>query len=153
MKQMSLDLGSIPEISHYVYINVIQFFKRFIYFLLYVFHCSCLQTLQKRASDLIKDGCEPPCGCWDLNSGPLEEQSVHLTAEPSHQPVIQFLKSEIPVVWSSWAELSACSAAERKAPWVPCEIREGMGETSLSRCHCSCYLSRGFSTSRRTRAR
>jgi hypothetical protein len=29
--------------------------------------------------------CEPPCGCWDLNSGPLEEQSVLLTPEPSHQ--------------------------------------------------------------------
>jgi hypothetical protein len=27
------------------------------------------------------DGCEPPCGCWDLNSGPLEEQSVLLPAE------------------------------------------------------------------------
>jgi hypothetical protein len=23
---------------------------------------------QERASDLIIDGCEPPCGCWDLNS-------------------------------------------------------------------------------------
>ena len=22
------------------------------------------------------DGCEPPCGCWDLNSGPLGEQAV-----------------------------------------------------------------------------
>jgi hypothetical protein len=32
------------------------------------------------------DGCEPPCGCWDLNSGPLEEQSMLLTAEPSLQP-------------------------------------------------------------------
>jgi hypothetical protein len=21
----------------------------------------------------ITDGCEPPCGCWELNSGPLEE--------------------------------------------------------------------------------
>jgi hypothetical protein len=41
---------------------------------------------QKRASDLITDGCEPPCGCWDLNSGPLEEQSVLLTPEPSLQP-------------------------------------------------------------------
>ena len=29
---------------------------------------------------------EPPCGCWDLNSGPLEEQSVFLPTEPSHQP-------------------------------------------------------------------
>ena len=32
------------------------------------------------------DCCEPPCGCWDLNSGPLEEQSVLLIAEPSRQP-------------------------------------------------------------------
>jgi hypothetical protein len=32
-----------------------------------------------RESDLITDGCEPPCGCWDLNFGPLEEQSGALT--------------------------------------------------------------------------
>jgi len=44
-------------------------------------HCCCLQTHQKRAWDPITDGCEPPCGCWELNSGPLEEQSVLLTAE------------------------------------------------------------------------
>jgi hypothetical protein len=41
---------------------------------------------QKRASDLIMDGCEPPCGCWNLNSGPSEEQSVLLPAESSRQP-------------------------------------------------------------------
>ena len=34
----------------------------------------------------ITDGCEPPCGCWEMNSGPLEEQSMLLTAEPSLQP-------------------------------------------------------------------
>ena len=55
-------------------------------------HCSCLQTPQKRASDLITDDCEPPCGCWDLNLGPLEEHSVLLTTEPSHQPNAGFLK-------------------------------------------------------------
>jgi hypothetical protein len=38
------------------------------------------------ASDFVMDGREPPCGCWDLNSGPLEEQLALLTAEPSHQP-------------------------------------------------------------------
>jgi hypothetical protein len=52
--------------------------------------CSCLQTHQKRASDLITDGCEPPCGCWDLNLGPLEEQSVLLTPEPYLQPILIF---------------------------------------------------------------
>ena len=35
-----------------------------------------LPSSYKRASDLITDGCEPPHGCWELNSGPLEEQSV-----------------------------------------------------------------------------
>ena len=49
-------------------------------------HYRSLQTHQKRASDPITDGCEPPCGCWGLNSGPLEEQSVLLTTEPSLQP-------------------------------------------------------------------
>jgi hypothetical protein len=40
---------------------------------------------QKRASDLVTDGCEPPCGCWHLNSGPSEVQSMLLTTEPSLQ--------------------------------------------------------------------
>ena len=41
---------------------------------------------RKRASDLITDDCELPCGCWKLNSGPLEEQAMLLTTEPSLQP-------------------------------------------------------------------
>ncbi|CAO2602305.1 hypothetical protein LEMLEM_LOCUS11148 [Lemmus lemmus] len=32
------------------------------------------------------DGCEPPCGCWELNSGPLEKQPVLLTTESFLQP-------------------------------------------------------------------
>jgi hypothetical protein len=49
-------------------------------FILYIWvQCCCLQTHQKRAWDPITDGCEPPCGCWELNSGPLEEPSVLLT--------------------------------------------------------------------------
>jgi hypothetical protein len=46
-------------------------------------HCCSLQTHQKRASDPITDGCEPSCVCQELNSGPLEEQSVLFTTEPS----------------------------------------------------------------------
>ena len=34
--------------------------------------------------------CELPCGCWDLNSGSLTEQSVLLTTEPSLQPLTLF---------------------------------------------------------------
>jgi hypothetical protein len=47
---------------------------------------------QKRTPDLIIDGCEPPCGCWELNSGPLEEQPVLLTSEPSFQSPFSALK-------------------------------------------------------------
>ena len=61
----------------------ITFFLRFIS-CMWV-HYSCLLTHQKRASDPVTDGCEPPCGCWELNSSPLEEQSVLLTTKPSLQ--------------------------------------------------------------------
>jgi E3 ubiquitin-protein ligase NEDD4 len=37
-------------------------------------------------------GCEPPCGCWELNSRPLEEQSMLSTAEPSLQSLKGNLK-------------------------------------------------------------
>ena len=32
---------------------------------------------------------ESPCGCWELNPDPLEEQSVLLTAEPTLQPQVR----------------------------------------------------------------
>ena len=38
--------------------------------------------------------CESPCGCWNLNSGPSEERSVLLPAEPSHQPPAHVLISK-----------------------------------------------------------
>ena len=47
---------------------------------------------QKRASDLITGSCEPLCGCWDLNSGLLEEQSVLLPRVISPAPKETFLK-------------------------------------------------------------
>ncbi|XP_075811678.1 all-trans retinoic acid-induced differentiation factor isoform X1 [Microtus pennsylvanicus] len=49
---------------------------------------ACTPAHQKRAPDLITDGCEPPCGCWELNSGPLEEKPVLLTAESFLQPKV-----------------------------------------------------------------
>jgi hypothetical protein len=50
---------------------------------MYEYTRAVFKTYQKRASDPITDGWEPPCGCWELNSGPLEEQLVLLPAEPS----------------------------------------------------------------------
>ena len=34
------------------------------------------------------DSCELPYGCWELNPGPLEEQHVLLTTEPSLQCIM-----------------------------------------------------------------
>jgi hypothetical protein len=49
---------------------------------------ACIYAWQKRASGPIRVGCEPPCSCWELNSGSLEEQPVLLTSEPSLQPLL-----------------------------------------------------------------
>ena len=43
----------------------------------------------QKTPDLIISGYEPPCGCYELNSGPLVEQPVLLTLEPSLQPRMQ----------------------------------------------------------------
>jgi hypothetical protein len=40
----------------------------------------------------VSESCERPFGYWELNLGPLEEQSVLLTAEPFLQPQITALK-------------------------------------------------------------
>lgn len=31
----------------------------------------------------VRDGSEPPCRCWEVNLGPLKEQHVLLTTQPS----------------------------------------------------------------------
>jgi hypothetical protein len=44
---------------------------------------------------VITDSCELSCDCWELNTGPLEEQSVLLITEPSLQlQFLIFLKTE-----------------------------------------------------------
>jgi len=43
----------------------------------------------------IPDSCELPCGCWELNLDPLEEQSVLLSTEPSLQPHATILHKNI----------------------------------------------------------
>jgi hypothetical protein len=86
--------NSFPD-SHIVWLKA-SFHFSFLFFLkIYLFYI-CEYTVaifrhQKRASKPIAGGCEPPRGCWDLNSGALEEQSVPLTAEPSLQPAKSFL--------------------------------------------------------------
>jgi hypothetical protein len=47
--------------------------RTFSVFITYSVLPAYMPSCQKRAPDLIKDGFEPPCGCWELNSAHLEE--------------------------------------------------------------------------------
>ena len=66
-------------------------FLKLTYLFIYVFYVfeslfASMPAWQKRASDLIIDGCELPCDCWELKSGPLEKKPVFITTGPSLQP-------------------------------------------------------------------
>jgi hypothetical protein len=37
--------------------------------MVYYYYICTLSAYQKRPSDPSINGCEPPCGCWELNSG------------------------------------------------------------------------------------
>jgi hypothetical protein len=86
----------LESFSFYLFVYFLFFKKRFIYLLficlfIYLLNIcgypvSVFRHTRRGASDPITDGCEPPCGFWDLNSGPLKEKSVILTAESSLQP-------------------------------------------------------------------
>ena len=45
-------------------------------------------------------GCKLPCRCWELNQGPLKEQQMSWTAEPSAQPLDFFFLIWNRVLWS-----------------------------------------------------
>lgn len=76
-----------------------------------------MPTGQKRAPGLSIDGCEPPCGHWELNSGPPEEQAALLTPKPSLQPA-NFLSVQHPVVYVSIKRLAAAPYSASVRPPV-----------------------------------
>jgi hypothetical protein len=66
-------------------------------FCLLIYLCTnCVQGLRRPEESIGSSGTgaidvgESPCGCWELNPGPLEEQSVLLSADSSLQPSIVF---------------------------------------------------------------
>jgi hypothetical protein len=81
-------MGSIPNMGD-ARDNLKHYFKDFVY--MSVLYLLCTPPCQKRTSDHIIDGCEPPYGCWELSSGPLEEQPVLLTIESTLQHSKHFL--------------------------------------------------------------
>lgn len=83
-------LGTVPSIVFICMCGVV-------FVCVYVDVCASAQDGQKRASDPL--GLEshadvrcPSVWCWRLNSALLEEQQALLTAEPSLQVSLSFLK-------------------------------------------------------------
>jgi hypothetical protein len=58
---------------------------------LFIIICKYTVAVLMRASDLVMDGCEPPCGCGICT----QDQSVLLAAEPSLQPYILAFKLSV----------------------------------------------------------
>lgn len=54
------------SVLHYCVVIVVVFKDLFVYLFTY-YVSNVLFTHRKRAPALITDGCDPPCGCWELN--------------------------------------------------------------------------------------
>ena len=78
VRGMRLEILSIDFFKESNYWNMLSIYEKLC---LCIFKCgsalsACIPTCQKRASDPFIDGLKPPCGCWELNLGPLEEPPV-----------------------------------------------------------------------------
>lgn len=79
-------LSYIPNLSNLSRLYELLKFSFFIFSLvtcLYVHHES--EEGVRCSGTGVSDDCESPCGCWEPNLGPLEEQPVLLTIEPLFQ--------------------------------------------------------------------
>ena len=69
------------------------FFKKMYVYIMCKYTAAVFRHPRREHQISLRGGCEPPPGCWDLNSEPSEEQTVFLTAEPSLQPLnLRFLR-------------------------------------------------------------
>jgi len=99
---LTFSLVFLPMVSFYFI-----FFKIYLFYV-YEYTVAVFRHIRRGHRIPLQDGCETPCGCWDLNSGPLEEQSVLLAAEPALQPWSHLFISLVsaspshssPTVWS-----------------------------------------------------
>ena len=80
----SLVLGLILFLNFFIFYLFIFNFLFILCTLVFCLHVCLCKGVQSHGTGAT-DSCKLPCGCWDLNPGPLEEQPVLLTTEPSLQ--------------------------------------------------------------------
>jgi hypothetical protein len=57
----------------------LHFFLKIYLFIICKYTVAVFRHTRRGHQISVTGGCEPPCGCWDLNFGPLEELSGALT--------------------------------------------------------------------------
>lgn len=79
---------------------------------------------QKRASDALELELQmvSPCGCWELNPGPPEEQSLFLTDEPFLKPWTEDNLKKL--VFSSCRLHKLNSGPQAKQQVLPAELSQ-----------------------------
>jgi hypothetical protein len=105
-------------------------------------HCYCLQTHQKSALDPITVVYESPCGCWELNSGPLEEQSVLLTTKSTPCHFFKLFHLFLEFCPMNLDHIHSPNFSQKNFPfptqptWCPLYLLE----STKSNLYCSCTL-------------
>lgn len=136
-----------------IFFKVLHFYKKCVLF--YVFP-PCIHVCYIHATPVgakedisllgtgVPVGCEPPCRCWEVNPGPLEEHPVLLTSKPSLQPlalIIIFLNNLI--LWKNKINYLHFpnllqSAMERPSLPFCCDVPSGCwGDRSVESAFCS----------------
>ena len=92
------NLGDVLMCCLFIYLMCACVFSRYVYL------CTTIMPGALEARKRLRipwnwcfRSCELPCGCWELDPGRLEEQTVLLPAEtsPSHPNVIIYLKNKL----------------------------------------------------------
>jgi hypothetical protein len=68
----------------FIYLCIYLFMYLFIY-LFHVYVFAYMNVGQEEDCRSLEPTCEPSCGCWKLNPGPLQEEQMLLAADPSPQ--------------------------------------------------------------------
>lgn len=127
-------------IKHYIEDEVLRIFCHFSVCLIFVLirhkwvclHHTGVHRSQKTVFDLLELELElwvlggAWCECWDLNSGPLEEQQVPVTARP-------FSSSCLPTVFDLWMPVTTEPLATLNCICLAIRL--------LFWCECFCFLS------------
>lgn len=67
------------------------------FFFTFSFYCFCIHSSVSLSvgspGDGVTNACELPCGSWEVNPGPLDEQSVFFTTESPLQHLTCFFET------------------------------------------------------------